>query len=117
MEKIWIPVIKRKGAPVLFYSYILTAYNDRYYQEVLLLPRGIHDNKYLDGVIVLEANDAGILEHNLAERLTPEYLSFFVTKCRHESDRLLRTAREIREKAPYSAMGNAELAVLFTTYS
>jgi len=116
-EKIWIPIIRRRGESVLMTSYLLTAYQDQYHQEILHLPRGIHDTKYLDGVVIVEANDIGKFESNLAERLTAEYLAFFISKCRLESDRLLRTAHEIRSKTPYTSMTNSELHSLFTTYS
>ena len=116
-EKKWFPVITRKGQPVLFNSYVLTGFQDQYYREVLLLPRGIHCLKYVEGFVVLEANDSETLGRILAEHITPEYLSFFIAKCRKESDLLLHTAREVRSKSPYNSMNNSELNVLFTTYS
>ena len=116
-EKIWIQVIRRRGEPVLMNSYLLSAYQDQYHQEILLLPRGIHDAKYLDGFVIFEANDIGMFEASFAERLTPEYLTFFLSKCGDESDRLLSTAHEIRSKAPYDSMTNTELLLLFAAYS
>lgn len=116
----WFPAITRKGQPVLFNSFALTAFQDQYYQEVLLLPRGIHFLKYIGGRgghVVLEATDAGILGKNLGEHITPEYLSFFTAQCRHKSDRLLRTAHKIRFKTPHDDLNNSDLAVLFTDYS
>jgi len=116
-EKTWIPAIRRRDEPVLLNSWLRTAYQDQYHQEILLLPRGIHDFKYLDGSVVFEANDLGMFEANLAERLSPDYLEFIIRRCRTESDRLLRTAREIESEAPYDSMTNVELLSLFTTYS
>lgn len=116
----WFLAITRKGQPVLFNSLVLTAFQDQYYQEVLLLPRGIHFLKYVGGsggFVVLEANDAETLGGILAERVTPEYLSFFIKQCRHKADRLLRTAHEIQSQAPYNNLCNSDLAVLFNTYS
>lgn len=115
----WFPVITRKGQPVLFNSLALTAFQDQYYQEVLLLPRGIHFLKYVGdpgGFVVLEANDVKIISQILADHVTPEYLSFFIDQCRHKSTRLLRTAQAIRSQAPYKAMDNSELAILFSAY-
>jgi phosphoenolpyruvate synthase/pyruvate phosphate dikinase len=116
-EKKWFPVITRKGQPVLFNSYVLTGFQDQYYREVLLLRRGIHCLKYVEGFVVLEENDSGTLANILAEHITPEYLSFFIAKCRKESDLLLHTASDIRSNSPYNSMNNSELNVLFTTYS
>lgn len=116
----WFKAITRKGQPVLFNSLVLTAFQDQYYQEVLLLPRGIHFLKYVGspgGFVVLEVNDAGTLGGILAKYVTPNYLSFFIAQCRHKSDRLLRTAHEIRLQAPYDSLTNADLATLFTVYS
>jgi len=116
-RKTWIPVIRRRGEPVLLNSYLLHAYQDQYHQEIMLLPRGIHDNKYINGWVIFEANDIGVFEDNLAKQLTLEYLAFLIAKCRHESDRLLSTAHDVRSKAPYGSMTNIELVSLFMTYS
>lgn len=116
----WFPAITRKGQPVLFNSFAVTAFQDQYYQEALLLPRGIHFLKYVGGprgLVVLEASDADTLGGNLAEHVTPDYLSFFVAQCHHKSDRLLRTAHEIRLRAPYDSLSNTNLTTLFTAYS
>jgi phosphohistidine swiveling domain-containing protein len=116
-EKIWIPLIRRCGESVLMTSYLMTAYQDQYHQEILLLPRGIRDTKYLDGLVIGQATDLGAFEQILAEHLSPEYIAYFISRCRYEADRLLRTAREIRSKTPYDTMTETELTLLFTTYS
>lgn len=116
-KKKWFPVITRKGQPVLFNSYVLTGFQDQYFQEILLLPRGIHCLKYIEGLVVLEANDSKVFGEMLAEHITPEYLLFFIAKCRQESDALLSTALKIRTKSSYHSMDNFELAALLTTYS
>ncbi len=116
-EKKWIPVIRRRGEPVLMNSHLLTAGQDQYYGEILLLPRGIHDVKYIDGLVIFEEHDIGELQKCFAERITPEYLSYFISKCRDETSRLLHTAREIRGEAPYGQMSNNDLLVCFMRYS
>jgi len=116
-KKIWIPIIQRRGESLLMTSYLMTAYQDQYHQEILLLPRGIHDTKYLKGIVIIEANDFGAFESSIAARLTPEYLAFFISRCRHEADSLLYTAHKIRSKMPYNTLTNTELLLLFTTYS
>jgi phosphoenolpyruvate synthase/pyruvate phosphate dikinase len=116
-RKNWISVIRRRGEPVLMNSHLLTAYQDQYHQEILLLPRGVHDAKYIDGLVIFETNDIGELQKCFAERITPEYFSYFISKCRDETSRLLRTAREIWDEAPYGQMINNELLVRFMRYS
>jgi len=116
-RKNWISVIRRRGEPVLMNSHLLTAYQDQYHQEILLLPRGVHDAKYIDGLVIFETNDIEGLQKCFAERITPEYFSYFISKCRDETSRLLRTAREIWDEAPYCQMSNNELLVRFMRYS
>jgi len=116
-RKNWISVIRRRGEPVLMNSHLLTAYQDQYHQEILLLPRGVHDAKYIDGLVIFEANDIGELQKCFAERITPEYFSYFISKCRDETSRLLRTARKIWAEAPYGQIINNELLVRFMRYS
>jgi len=116
-EKTWFPVIQRRGESVLMTSYLMTAYQDQYYQEIWLLPRGIHDTKYLDGFVIVEADDVGQFSQTLAECLSPEYLNFILSRCYHETDRLLSTAHEIRSKVPYDSMTNNDLLLLFAIYS
>ena len=116
-RKNWISVIRRRGEPVLMNSHLLTAYQDQYYGEILLLPRGVHDAKYIDGLVIFETNDIGELQKCFEERITPEYLSYFISKCRDETSRLLRTAREIRDETLYSQMSNNDLLVRFMKYT
>ncbi len=116
-KKTWIPVIRRRNEPVLLNSWLSTAYQDQYHQEILLLPRGIYDFKYLDGLVIFEKNDLRKFETSLRERLTLEYLEFIVKKCRRQSNSLLNTAREIQLEAPYDSMTNVQLLSLFSIYS
>jgi phosphohistidine swiveling domain-containing protein len=116
-EKNWFPVITRKGQPVLFNSYVLTGYQDLYYEEVLRMPRGIHSLKYAEGQVILEENDSAEFAKQLAQNTNPEYLQFFIDKCRDESDNLLQTAKKIESEAPYDSKSNSELAVLLTRYN
>ncbi len=116
-KKTWFPVIQRRGESVLMTSYLMTAYQDQYYQEIWLLPRGIHDTKYLDGLVIVEADDVAQFSKALANRLSPEYLNFIISRCHHETDRLLSASHEIRSKAPYNSMTNNDLLLLFAIYS
>ena len=98
-------------------SYLLTAYQKQYYQEILQVPKGVKQGKYIDGWVIFEANDIYKLRKAFHDRLSPAYIEFLVSKSQKECDRLKRTAQEIRAKEPYKNMSDNELLALFTIYS
>jgi phosphohistidine swiveling domain-containing protein len=93
----WLPILRRKGVPVLFYSYINQGYKTEYYQELLGVPHGAEYHRYIDGWVVIEAEDSALFTSAFLPRLhEPAYVEFFLAQCAGVSNELIAFGDSIR---------------------
>lgn len=93
----WIPILRRRGVPVLFYSFINQGYRTDYYRELLGVSHGCEFHRYLDGWVVIEAADSGQFTGEFLPRLKqPAYVDFFLRQCAHVSADVLTVGATIK---------------------
>ncbi len=113
----WLPILRRKGCPVLFYSYIIHGYKDAYHQEVLGIPQGINYHQYVDGWVIIDLVESEEFQKTFSERIRQEgYMRFFLDRCRSVSDDLFTFGAERRGRS-YSESHNSDLLLDFMTFS
>jgi phosphohistidine swiveling domain-containing protein len=113
----WLPILRRRGCPPLFYSYINYGYKDLYHQELLGISRGIRDHRYVDGWVVIGLEDSNFFTAEFSQRLAePAYQEFFLRQCRRLSDELFRVGDRLKG-ANYVEATNGRLLVDFMEFS
>lgn len=113
----WLPILRRKGCPVLFYSYIIHGYKDAYHQEILGIPQGINYHQYVDGWVIIDLLESDTFQSTFSERIEQEgYMRFFLDRCRSVSDDLFEFGTQRRDKS-YSQSDASELLLDFMTFS
>ena len=97
--RVWIPILRRRGVPPLFYSLINHGYRSDYYLELLGLSHGCEYHRYVDGWVVIEAEDSARFRTELEARLEePDYVRYFVRRCQEVADAVLATGHAIRQR-------------------
>lgn len=113
----WLPILRRKGCSVLFYSYINHGYKDAYHQELLGIPSGINFHRYVDGWVVIDLDDSQRLQTAFARRLEEDgYAGFFLSQCRRVSDDLFAYGGHLRNR-DFGHSRADELLIAFMTFS
>jgi phosphohistidine swiveling domain-containing protein len=113
----WLPILRRRGCPVLFYSYIIHGYKDAYHQEVLGIPQGINYHQYVDGWVIIDLVESETFQKTFSERIGQEgYMRFFLDRCRSVSDDLFEFGAQRRDKS-YAESGASELLLDLMTFS
>lgn len=109
----WIPILRRRGIPVLFYSLINQGYEDAYYQELLGLPGGLGRHRYADGWVIINEEDANQFTSNFLPLLRqPPFVDFFARQCQCAAGELITFGEAARE-LDYSAVSAAEMLLAF----
>ena len=113
----WIPILRRKGVPVLFYSYINHGYMSEYYQELLGAPHGCEYHQYVDGWVVINSEDSARFTDAFLPRLDePTYVEFFLRQCAAVSEDLIAFGSQARNK-DYASLDAADLLFDFMRFS
>lgn len=113
----WLPILRRKGCPVLFYSYIIHGYKDAYHQEILGIPQGINYHEYVDGWVIIDLIESETFQSTFSTRIEEDgYLRFFLNRCRAVADELFEFGDECRGKS-YTERDSSELLLDFMTFS
>ncbi len=112
----WLPILRRRGIPVLFYSLINQGYEDPYYQEILGVPKGLGRHRYLDGWVIIHSGDAEVFTAEFMPRLRERgYVTFFLDQCRSVADDLLAFGSRTRASG-YRRSTTSELLLDFTRF-
>lgn len=113
----WLPILRRRGCPPLFYSYINYGYKDLYHQELLGISRGIRYHRYVDGWVVIGLEDSNFFAAEFSQRLgEPAYQEFFLRQCRRLSDELFRLGDRLKATS-YIEASNGRLLTDFMEFS
>lgn len=113
----WLPILRRKGCPVLFYSYIVHGYKDAYHEEILGIPKGINYHQYVDGWVIIDLVESEAFQATFSKRIDEAgYLRFFLERCRAVSDELFAFGAEHRGR-DYSDSPASALLLDFMTFS
>lgn len=113
----WLPILRRKGCPVLFYSYINHGYKTPYHSELLGIQRGIRYHRYVDGWVIIALEDSEAFQQTFSERLEQDgYPEFFLRQCRRVSDDLFAFGDECRYQT-YDSWSTGELLFAFMRFS
>ncbi len=95
----WLPILRRRGIPVFFYSLINQGYDDAYYRELLGMSRGLGRHRYVDGWVIVHSEDAEAFTAQFLPRLRDHaYVEFFLGQCEKVAEELLAFGREARGK-------------------
>lgn len=113
----WLPILLRKGCPVLFYSYIIHGYKDEYHQEILGIPKGINYHQYVDGWVVIDLTESAEFNQIFSRRIAEDgYLEYFLARCHDASDELFRHGERLRD-ADFNNFPTGDLLLEFMTFS
>lgn len=113
----WLPILRRKGCPPLFYSYINHGYKDAYHQEMLGIPQGINFHRYVDGWVIIDLVESETFQRTFSQRIDEDgYLDFFLARCRDVSDELFAFGAERRGRH-YAGEPASTLLIDFMRFS
>jgi phosphohistidine swiveling domain-containing protein len=113
----WIPILRRRGVPPLFYSLINAGYHTQHYRELLGIGHGCEFHRYVDGWVVIESADSEEFTDELFPRLDePIWVDFFLRQCESVSAEVLQVGATIRA-TEHTAEDRASLLSDFMRFS